>query len=131
MKFHSPRQPFSSNGSSHVKNSENREWSSSVHTQRPDRNNRGHRAASASAGRRDTWAAAGFGSEGRDTRQRGCGEVSRPLRSRWHPVRKLSFPYPKVDRRNKRSTKAMKSVTTVRFRSAKLHGGEPHDRQTR
>jgi hypothetical protein len=43
MKCHRPLLPFSSKGSLAAKNSENREWSGSVHTQRVDRNNRGYR----------------------------------------------------------------------------------------
>src|SRR6266403_932858 len=76
-------------GRLHAKNSENREWSSSVHTQRPDRNNRGYQAASTTARRRDIWAAADFGFEGRDARQPGCRKISPPLRSRWYQARKL------------------------------------------
>ena len=109
MKFHSPRQPFSSRGSSHVKNSENREWSSPVHTQRPDRN-RGCQTPSATARRRDVWEAPDFGFTGRDARQPGCSQVSQPLRGRWHRARPLSPPCPTVDQ----STKTLTQATTGR-----------------
>src|SRR5580700_2032447 len=110
MKFHSARLLFSSRGSLHAKNSENRERSGPVHTQRSDRNNRGYQAASTTARRRKIWAAAHFGFEGRDARQPGCRRISPPLRGRWHQARKLPSPCPKVDRSSKRSTQATRGV---------------------
>jgi hypothetical protein len=117
MKCHPPRLLFSSKWSLHAKNSENREWSSSVHTQRPDRNNRGYQAASTTARRRDLWAAADFGFEGRDARQPGCRRISPPLRGRWHQARKLPPPCPKVDRSSKRSTQVAEGICAGLFRS--------------
>ena len=111
MRRHSPRLPFSSKGSLHAENSENREWSSSVHHQRPDRNNRGNQPASPTARRRDIWAAADSGFEGCDARQPGCCRISPPLRSRWHQARELPSPRPKVDRSSKGATQARRVVT--------------------
>src|SRR5262245_16274875 len=109
MKFHYPRQPFSSRGSSHVQNSENREWSSPVHAQRPDRN-RGCQTPSATACRRDVWEAPDFGFTGRDARQPGCSRVSQPLRGRRHRARPLPPPCPTVDQ----SIKTLTQATTGR-----------------
>ena len=100
-----------SKGSLHAKNSEIGERSSSVHTQRPDRNNGGYRAASTTVRPRDRWAAADSGFEGRDARQPGCRQISPPLRGRWHQARKLPSPCPKVDRSSKRSTQSTAGVT--------------------
>ena len=132
MKFHSPRQPFSSRGSSHVKNSENREWSSPVHAQRPDRN-RGCQTASTTARRRDVREGPDFGFTGRDARQPGCSQVSQPVRGRWHRALPLSPPCPRVDQ----STKALAQATTGRkwrqfvFKSARiLSGTRPHGIQS-
>ena len=113
MKRPTPRL-FSSNGSSHVKNSENREWSSSVHTQRPDRN-RGCQTPSATARRREVWEAPDFGFTGRDARQPGCSHVSQPLRGRWHRARPLSPPCPTVDRSTKTLTQATIGRKSRRF----------------
>ena len=132
MKFHSPRQPFSSRGSSHVKNSENREWSSPVHAQRPDRN-RGCQTPSATARRRDVWEAPDFGFTGRDARQPGCSRVSQPLRGRWHRARPLSPPCSPVDR----STKTLTQTTMGRKwrpfalgQQRILSGSRPHGIQS-
>ena len=111
MKCDPPRPLFSSKGSLHAKNSENREWPGSVHTQRSDRNIGGYQAAPTTACRRDIWAAGDFGSEGRDARQPGCRQISPPLRGRWHPARKLPSPCPKVDRSSSRSNQATTGMT--------------------
>jgi hypothetical protein len=70
------RPAFSRKGSLHAENSENRERSSPVHTQWPDRNSRGYPATRTNARRRDIWAAVDFGFEGRDARQPGCRQIS-------------------------------------------------------
>lgn len=85
-----------------AQNSTIRQAQSGIQAERP------HGRAKRSRVRNDArigegWPSYNFGSDRRDTGGPGCGEVSRPLRSRQHQAQELPVVYPRVDQATKRN----------------------------
>lgn len=120
----------------YAQNREVRKRSNTIHSKWPDANG-GYQPGPATIGCRSTRAADAFQSAGPDTREPGCGGISRALRGLWDQAGGLPPPCPKLDRsgetaevRVSRSPRGFEAILVDVERTNLRFQGGPRDSQS-